>query len=33
MQFPMEWVMDGERDCEDGADENPDNWQKCGEGR
>ena len=32
-QFPMKWVMDGEKDCEDGMDEEPDNWLKCGEGR
>ena len=29
---PLKWVMDGEEDCLNGEDENPDLWKQCGSG-
>lgn len=32
LRIPLDWVLDGIEDCEDGFDENAKNWKKCGDG-
>eukprot|EP00116_Pleurobrachia_bachei_P001089 sb/3461351/ len=29
LRIPLKWVMDGQKDCLDGKDEDPDQWKKC----
>ena len=33
LTFPMSWIMDGQKDCTDGLDENAENWHQCGSGQ
>ena len=33
LPFPMSWIMDGQKDCTDGLDEDKEYWKQCGSGQ